>query len=240
MDNTLIRCTLPARPRARVGTPPVAATPRAAGRLARVCLLGVLVLAGCAGSRQYLIEVDGAVPAPLVDPLPYTVGVYYSPEFSDYTSEQESISGDSWRVAFDDLQRRYVHKMLVSAFDEVVIADEATPGPAAAYQFLVIPKIDNFSFLTPSESGSKFFAVSMRHYLEFVGRDGTSYGAWEINSYGRSRSHFGRSVKEMAMEACLDAMRDLAASLVVGLPGELVNRGVVNTDTRAGLSSPRP
>lgn len=201
-------------------------------------VLCTVLLCGCVGSQNYLVEVDGTVPEPLVDPLPYRVGVYYSPAFSAYTSKQESISGDTWQVAFNDLQQRYVQKMLVSAFDEVVISETDTPQPTDAerFDFLLVPRIDNFSFLTPAESGSKFFAVSMRHYVDFIGVDGTRYGAWEINSYGRSRDSFGRAIRELALEACLDAMRDLATSIIYGLPSELVNRGVINAEQSAHVA----
>lgn len=199
---------------------------RRAGAGALVAAAALGLLAGCASGKQYLITVDGSIPAPLVEPMPLRVGVYYSPEFANYTSQEESLSGDTWQVAFADLQKRYVHTMLTSAFDDVVVASAATPDPSVDYDVLLVPEVENFAFLTPQESGSKFFAVSMRHYVRFIGVDGTDYGAWEINSYGRSRSSFGRSIKDLANEACLDAMRDLATSVIVGLPEEIVNRGI--------------
>jgi len=212
----------PARSRSRAPLPRA----QCARRCAAAALVAVGLLAGCASGKQYLISVDGSIPTPLVESLPVRVGVYYSPEFSNYTSAEESLSGDTWQVAFADLQQRYVHAMLTSAFDEVVISPTATPGTDVSYDVLLVPEVENFSFLTPRESGSKFFAVSMRHFVRFIGVDGTDYGAWEINSYGRSRSSFGRSIKDLASEACLDAMRDLATSVIVGLPEEIVNRGI--------------
>ncbi len=188
---------------------------------------------GCASDGAYIVNVQGSIPEPLVDPLPITIAVHYSPEFSDYTSAQESLNGNKWRIAFADMQKTYFHTMMSSAFDKVIISPTATPEPGASYTALIVPRVANFSFLTPSESGSKFFAVSMRHFVTFIGPDGHDYGAWEIHSYGRSRSTFGRGIEDLATEACLDAMRDLASSIVVGVPEEIFSRNIVNPDTIA-------
>ncbi|MFK7886924.1 MAG: hypothetical protein AB8G16_08660 [Gammaproteobacteria bacterium] len=196
-----------------------------------VIFLAIGGLAGCAsGGTDYVVDVAGMTPTPLVDPLPLTVAVHYTPEFSAYTSKQESLNGDTWQVSFNSVQRDDMHRMLTSAFEEVIESPTAEPADDLKYDVLLIPRVENFSFLTPTESGTKFFAVSMRHFISFYGPEGTDFGAWEINSYGRSRNFFGRRVREMAAEACVDAMRDLATSLVVGLPEEIISREIVDVD----------
>ncbi|MFK8016670.1 MAG: hypothetical protein AB8G17_14650 [Gammaproteobacteria bacterium] len=193
------------------------------------CALAALtLLSACAGTKQYIVDVEGSIPPPLVDPLPLDVAVHYSQAFGDYTTNQESLSGDTWRVAFKGLQQNYVHSMLSSAFDSVTIVDSAKPDPAGGYDLLIVPRVENFSFLTPAESGSKFFAVSMRHMFDILAPNGNDFGPWEINSYGRSRSSFGSNVRALASEACLDAMRDLATSIVVGIPEEVANREFID------------
>ena len=210
------------------------------GRAARVActalILALGALAGCASNgTTYVVEISSSAPTPLVDPLPLTVAVHYTPEFSNYTSSQESLNGDTWEVSFKDIQRNDMQRMLESIFAEVVVSPTAEPADDLEYDVLIVPRVENFSFLTPAESGTKFFAVSMRHFISFYDPEGTDFGAWEINSYGRSRSYFGRRIREMAAEACVDAMRDLAASVVVGLPEEIISRDIVDAD---GLDLP--
>ena len=202
--------------------------------LSALLAIAALAMAGCGSSPVYRVTIDGDIPVPLIDPLPLTAVVHYSPEFSNYTSQQESLGGDTWEVEFVDLHQQYVHKVLTSAFDDVLISPSATPPDNLDYDVFIVPQVENFAFLTPSESGTRFFAASMRHFIKFYGSNGTDFGSWEVNSYGRSRSSFGRPVYELAEEACLDAMRDFAASVAVGLPEEVVGRNIVSSELGGG------
>ncbi len=195
--------------------------------LATTLATAAMLLGGCGGSaRVHQVAVNDQVPAPLIDPLPLTAVVHYSPEFSSFRSQQESLRGDQWQVDFADMHRRYFQIVADSAFDTVIVAPEPSAA-GIAHDLLLVPRIDNFAFLTPQESGTRFFAASLRHVVQIYGPDGTDFGAWEINSYGRSRNSFGRNVAQMAEEACRDAMRDFAASLAVGIQEEVIGRNVV-------------
>ncbi len=233
MGNILIHSELQRHsPRRTAHSRHASSTPGA--RIAAICasvmLLG-LTAGGCVGSRTYDITVDAKIPEPLIEPAAKTIGVYYTPDFSAYKPQEESLLGDVYAVDFGDLQRRYFHSMLEAAFERVVVTDSADADVISSHDvdFFVVPRAENFSFLTPTESGSKFFAVSMRHYIEFYQSDGAPFGTWEINSYGRSRSSFGASTTRLAEEACQDALRDMATSIIVGLPEQLRNRGLAAT-----------
>lgn len=215
--------------RARLALP---STPDRSIVRAAVALGALVTLTACGGTGTvYRVTVRDQIPDPVVDPLPLTVVIHYTPEFSNYTSEQESLAGDTWQVEFGNLHQNYMHSMLTEAFDIVLLAPTDKPPANLDYDLFLVPQVENFSFLTPAESGTKFFAASMRHFVHFFGPDGTDFGSWEINSYGRSRSTFARPVYELAEEAVLDAMRDFAVSIVVGLPEEVMNRNIVGTDT---------
>lgn len=214
---------------------PGAPAPHLFRRTAAACAaFAALLLAGCGGAGAvHKVTIDGQIPTPVVDPLPVTAVVHYTPEFSNYTSQQESLKGDTWQVEFLNLHQEYLHTILTAAFETVVISPSATPPSNVQYDVFIVPQVENFSFLTPSESGTRFFAASMRHFINLYGPDGTEFGAWEINSYGRSRNSFGRPVHTLAEEACLDAMRDFAASVAVGLPEELIGRNILSVNRGA-------
>ncbi len=230
MDKALIFGRTTAQRRLATDTPEPSRR-RVGARRARLCALAAVLigaLAGCATTDTYYIDVDGDIPDPLIEPVPITVGVYYTPEFTAFQPEEESLLGDVYVIRFGDLQQRYFHAMLEAAFERVVIADSADPEVIKRndVDVFVVPRAENFSFLTPEESGSKFFAVSMRHYIEFYRADGSPFGTWEVNSYGRSRDSFAAKNARLAQEACRDAMRDMATSVIVGLPEQLRNRGM--------------
>lgn len=205
-------------------------------RLAALLATGTL-LAGCSTSRSYVVDVDAEIPQPLIAPAPYRVAIYYPPQLANVVTNEQSLLGDTWQVNFGDLQLRYFRTMLERSFSDVEVIEADTLELALAelkdgsveVDFLVTPRIENFAFLTPGESGTKFFAVSMRHYVEFYSDSGKPLLLWEINSYGRSRSTFAASQSRLANEACQDALRDMAASVVVGIPNQLVAIGIAPT-----------
>lgn len=200
--------------------------PRRLAALAAV----LLAAAGCSSTGPvYRVTVQGDIPTPALDPMPLTAVVHYPPEFANFVSEQESLQGETWQVAFVNLQQAYLHKILESSFETVIISPDATPPANLIYDVFIVPKVDDFSFLTPAESGTKFFAASMRHFIDLYDGNGVNAGAWEINSYGRSRSGFGRPVYELAQEACLNAMRDFATSVAVGMGEEINNRKILDS-----------
>ncbi|MEO1576726.1 MAG: hypothetical protein AAFU65_17395, partial [Pseudomonadota bacterium] len=115
-------------------------------------VLAAVLIAGCGGTGPvYKVTVDGDIPTPIVDPLPLTAVVHYTPEFINYTSQQESLQGESWQVSFVDLNQQYLHTILTAAFDTVVVSPSATPPANLAYDVFIVPQVENFSFLTPSE-----------------------------------------------------------------------------------------
>jgi hypothetical protein len=200
-------------------------------------LAATALLVGCSTSRSYVVDVDADIPQPLIAPAPYRVAIYYPPQLANVVTNEQSLLGDTWQVNFGDLQLRYFQTMLGRSFRDIVPIEADTLELALAelrngsvnVDFMVAPRIDNFAFLTPGESGTKFFAVSMRHYVDFYSASGNPLLLWEINSYGRSRSTFAASQSRLANEACQDALRDMAASVVVGIPNQLVAIGIAPT-----------
>ena len=101
-------------------------------------LLASILLAACGANE---VVVQGQFPAPLLEKVPVTLGVYYSEEFRgheffDQFFDQAAARGESdWMVRTGDAQVRMYDALLGGMFERVVQLDElpwAEPVEAAA------------------------------------------------------------------------------------------------------------
>ena len=104
------------------------------GRHIRASLLASLLLTACGANE---VVVQGQFPAPLLEKVPVTLGVYYSEEFRGHEFfDQAAARGESdWMVRTGDAQVRMYDALLGGMFERVVHLDELPwdePGEAAA------------------------------------------------------------------------------------------------------------
>src|SRR5262245_30144660 len=149
-----------------------------------VCAATMLI-AGCGAE----VPVATTVPEPVVEALPLRVGVYYEPDFSNYTYSAKS-SGTDWTINLGDSTTRMFDRVLDKSFASVVRLD-ALPAAGTTQpgvDFLLKPTVDEYAFLTPEDSGVDFYSVSIRFQLYAYAPNGVPLDQWEINAYGRTRS----------------------------------------------------
>ena len=97
-------------------------------------LLASILLTACGANE---VVVQGQFPAPVLEKVPVTLGVYYSEEFRGHEFfDQGAARGESdWMVRTGDAQVRMYDTLLGGMFERVVHLDElpwAEPGEAAA------------------------------------------------------------------------------------------------------------
>jgi len=93
-------------------------------------------------------------------------------------------------------------------------------GPSyAALDAVIVPGIDAFEFSLPRQSRSKQFAVWIRYNLHVYTPDGTLIMNWPISAYGQSDDRTFSTSAAME-EAVIKAMRDAAASILIGFAEE--------------------
>jgi hypothetical protein len=170
-------------------------------------LLIALLLSGCAGQ----VIVSQEFPEPIAVALPQRIGVYYNPEFLGYTY----IDEDS-RLKFELGSKQ--HNLFGKVFDAMFLqAIPVTSVDAAAsgvnVDLVIEPKLEEYAFLSPIETATDFYAVSLRYQIRIYSPDGTIVGYWPLVAFGKSRSRLVKKNESLG-DATTMALRDVAAAMV--------------------------
>ncbi len=182
-----------------------------------------LALAAC-GAVQ--VGTDVEFPKPLVDELPMTVGVYYSDEFTKY-AHAEQRWGTEWKIELGKFHVRMTDRLFDSAFRDTVhvksLGDLPGEQPLRA---VVEPRIELYSFITPRDTGAKYYAVTIRYRLNVFAPDGRLADSLTFTGYGSSPSSGMTSTNPMVL-ATKAAMRDAAAKFLVQFPEQPVTKKMI-------------
>jgi hypothetical protein len=195
---------------------------RSLARLALPVVAG-LALAGC-GDVEVATDVE--FPKPLVDELPFTVGVYYSDEFRKYV-HQEDRWGVEWKVQLGQFHVRMGDKLFDAAFRDTVPVQSPTDAPSdRELRAIVEPRIEQYSFITPRDTGAKYYAVTIRYRLNVYAPDGRLADSLTFTGYGSAPSSGVTSTNPM-MLATKAAMRDAAAKFLVQFPEQSITKKMI-------------
>lgn len=176
--------------------------------LLRALLPGAaLLLTACAGE----VIVRDTFPDPIVEPLPYRVGVLFSPQFQNYVYSNED-SGISFELGSKQtaLYRTVFDAMFLQT---VPVTDVRNGGSEVPLDLVVEPVLEEYAFLAPAETATDFFAVSLKYQVRLYSGDGDLIGYWPFVAYGKNRSKL-LNRNESLGDATSRALRDAAAALV--------------------------
>jgi hypothetical protein len=168
-----------------------------------------LVSVGC----STVVPVEGRFPSPLIEPLPVTVGVRYGNRFRAYEYRPNE---ESWVVPLGSANVRLFNRMFTAMFERAVPVKSQASAAATSSQLdaVIQPTIEGYNIITPTESNSRFYQVSVEYLINLYTRDGERLARWPLMGTGRSPSKTMRAAKCVA-EATSLAMRDAAARLVI-------------------------
>lgn len=171
-------------------------------------IISPLLLVGCAGE----VLVRESFPEPVVEPLPFRVGVYLSPSFQDFvyddddagiTFELGSKQSALYRTVFDAM---FLQTVPVSSID-------GDGADGARLDLVLEPVLEEYAFLAPAETATEFFAVSLKYQVRMYSGNGELIGYWPFIAYGKNRGKLiGQN--ESLGDATSRALRDAAAALV--------------------------
>ncbi len=178
----------------------------------------LLLASGFAGCGGVNVATESSVPVPLVDPMPLTVGIYYSEDFSKAAHSEERW-GTDWKI---DLGPYHVHmadKLFASEFRETVpVADLKSLPANPPYKAIIEPRIEQYSFITPRDTGAKYFAVTIRYRINVYAPSGELADSLTFTGYGSDASGSGMTSTKPMVQATKAAMRDAAAKFLVQFP----------------------
>ncbi|MED5315028.1 MAG: hypothetical protein VYB84_03225, partial [Pseudomonadota bacterium] len=132
-----------------------------------LCL--TLLGAGCA-SKQVVVE--GTFPAPLLDPLPVTIGLIYPSAFAEHEffDEAKGRAESDWLVKTGEAQIEFWDILFAGVFDEVVqLQDwETVQARGADIDGVLIPAIAELQYAIPTHTNVKVYEIWMRYEFRLV------------------------------------------------------------------------
>lgn len=197
--------------------------------LAALCLG---LMSACTATR---LETKAALPPPLLEQLPVRVGVYYSKEFREYR-HMETRGQIDYEVNLGPAHVTNLDWLLKAMFREIVPVEDPTRVASVTppVAFVLEPKFEEFSFLTPKDVAGEAFIVTIRYLLTVYDATGARVDSFTFTGYGRERAHTLASKEPLAV-ATQRAMRDAGAKIAV----ELTDQDSVRLLLR-GAGSPLP
>ncbi|MBN7795628.1 hypothetical protein [Parahaliea mediterranea] len=188
--------------------------PRALATPALLALLAAaLLLAGCGPSE---VAVKGQFPAPLMQKLPLTLGVWYDEEFSghEFFDEAKGRAESGWIVRTGDAQLHMWNTLLPGMFQNVV-SMRAKPQPGQmnqAVDAVLIPHIEELQYAIPAHTNVKVYEIWMRYRFELVSASGKPLAEWTMTAYGKTPTAFLQSDEAAVNLAAVVALRDAGAN----------------------------
>lgn len=231
-DATMRRMTNAAQTRVACHAPDGRkASPRAPRSWARRASWVVLaLLAGC-GTTEF--EARPTIPEPLVTKIPLVVGVYVPAEFRDKVYKEKRDGGD-YSIAIGKAQSEAFLRLMGALFERVVTVDAADAGARTDPQIrgVIEPVLEDVAFVTPVESGTDAYAVSLRYRINGYRPDGQVIDSWVFTGYGAaaSESMLGGGT-EVLKKALHLAMRDAAAKLATEFREQAMIRGLLPAES---------
>lgn len=183
-------------------------------RPAFAAIVALLLLAGCTATR---LTTQAQLPPPLIDKLPVRVGVYYSKEFAEYV-HKETRSQIDYEVTLGPAHVTNLNWLLGAMFAELVEIE----GPAQVADirppllFVLEPKFEEYSFLTPKDVAGEAFVVTIRYLLTLYDGNGSRVDSFTYTGYGREKARTLGGKEPLAI-ATQRAMRDAGAKVAVEL-----------------------
>ncbi len=201
-------------------------------------LLAGLVLAAC-GANEVMVQ--GQFPAPVLEKIPVTLGVYYDEEFRNHEFfDQSAKPGESdWTVYTGAAQTTMYDSLLNGMFERVVLVEElpwqpptadATPaaqdsgaastttgrtGAGLEVDAILVPHVDELQYAIPRHTRINVFEVWMRYRYQLYRVDGEFLADWTMTCYGKTPTAFLQGAEEAVNLAAVQALRDAGANFAM-------------------------
>jgi hypothetical protein len=175
------------------------------------------VLAACSVPRM---QIEAKVPAPLITPMPLSVGVRLPAAFVGHI-QKEDFGESSFELAFGTTQAAAVRRVTSAMFEHAVQLDAGAAAPDL--QALLDLSLDSFTFVLPVENAAEYYSATIGYRVDISGPDGGALGSWIFEGYGSVPAR-GTSRKAGIADATALAIRDACANIAVHLPQQEIMR----------------
>lgn len=204
---------------------------RGAARGHRVMVvLSLLALVSACGTTEF--EARPVIPPPLITRIPVVVGVYIPAEFREKV-HREKRDGTEYAIAVGKGQADGFVRLLDAMFTRTVAVPSVDAGARTDPEIRGVfePVLEEFAFITPADSGSDLYAVSVKYRINGYSPTGQLVESWTFTGYGtQSSSSLGSGRKEALQQATALALRDAGAKLATEFREQAVVRGLLPAD----------
>ena len=174
----------------------------------------VLVLLSACGPTQ--VDVKGNFPAPLMEPLPLSIGVWYPEEFAnhEFSEEAKSREESGWIVKTGEAQVQMWDALFDGMFYQLVHM-KGEPGPGQMNQVVdavLVPHVEELQYAIPAHTNVKVYEIWMRYRFRMMTTGGEQIAEWTMTSYGKTPTAFMQSDQGAVNLAAVMALRDAGAN----------------------------
>jgi len=199
------------------------------------------LLSGC-GATQF--QVQSEIPEPLVVRIPVVVGFHLPAAFREAVHREER-DGTEYVIEIGAAQTAGFGRLMAAMFTRSVPVSTADAGAATDPEIrgVLEPVLEDFSFVTPSDTGTPLYAVSLKYRINAYRPDGAFVDSWSFTGYGtQPGSQMPGQGKALLQKAAAVAMRDAGAKIAVELREQAIVRGLIEAPdaARAGEIQPPP
>jgi len=203
---------------------------RARRATSRAAVATLLALLGGCGTTQF--EAQTVIPAPLITQIPIVVGVHITPEFRDQVHREERDGGDI-EIAVGKAQTAGFLRLLTAMFTRAVPVPSVAGGAAIDPEMRGVfePVLEEFSFITPADTGTSLYAVSLKYRVNAYRLSGELIDSWTFTGYGAEPSMGLPTQGKAALQrATALAMRDAGTKLAVEFREQAIVRGLIDAN----------
>ncbi|MGI9291407.1 MAG: hypothetical protein ACR2QG_09070 [Gammaproteobacteria bacterium] len=157
-----------------------------------------------------------------MEKLPLTVGVLFNEELSNYIHVEDPMMDSEWTIDIGQANVDMYRALFTGMFSQTLelnLRDDGTPDipESPALDAVIEPRIEDFEFSVPRQSGNDQFTVWVKYKLRMTKPDGERIGDWRVTGYGQvDQGNMGMGGDDAMQEAAIVALRDAAASIATG------------------------
>lgn len=167
-----------------------------------------LALSGCTAA----VVVESEFPAPLVEPLPVAVGLFYEPRLRNFIHAEALPRSSTWTIDLGDANVAMLDPLYRTMFSSTRELESLPPSPsdAAAVDAVLTSTIEQFQFDVPRSTRDEFVEVWLQYRLQLLD-DGDLIVEWLVPGYGKAEIDGNR--EEAVQRAAVVAMREAGARI---------------------------
>ena len=178
-----------------------------------------LLLGACANN----VVVHGTFPTPVLEKLPYTLGVYYDPEFRNHEFYDKATVREEtdWLVKTGEAQVQMYNTLLPGMFEKIVMLndlprrDRVEAVAEEQVDAVLVPHVAELQYSIPNHTKINVFEIWMRYRYELYAPDGELLADWTMTSYGKTPTAFLQSAEAAVNLAAVVALRDAGANFAL-------------------------